>query len=161
MERLQYARIESDHGSAAAAAPRPPRTLRHKVSRALSTLTRREPGSPEWERGTVPPMPSPTTPSPTTEKQKERQNPLKRTWGRSVAIARTRSEPALRAKRAKAAAAALLPSAVPTRSAPVTTHSRDVNAYAPAARESQSAVVSYTYPLWRIDPVLVGCFVCL
>ncbi|KAI1792124.1 hypothetical protein LXA43DRAFT_1093941 [Ganoderma leucocontextum] len=154
MERLQYARIESDHGSTATAAPRSPRTLRHKVSRAFSTLTRREPGSPECERGTAPPMPSPTTPSPTTEKQKERQKPLKRTWGRSVAIARTRSEPALRAKRAKAAAAALLPSAVPT-------HSRDVNAYAPAARESQSTVVSYTYPLWQIDPVLVGCFVCL
>ena len=96
--------------------------------------------------------------------QKQSQNALKRTWGRSVAIARARSEPALRAKRAKAAALALAPPAPPvpaghSRSAPaaVTTHSRDVNAYVP----SEGAVVSYTYPLWRIDPVLVGCFVCL
>ncbi|KAM5544849.1 hypothetical protein V8D89_001747 [Ganoderma adspersum] len=189
MERPQYARIESVYGSTPASvsvsvtAPQTPtsgapRTLRHKVSRAFSTLTRRDPSSPERERGPVPPLPTPTALSPTstsstststtstetgTEKPKERErerqneNALKRTWGRSVAIARARSEPALRVKRAKAAATALAPPVKPSRSAPVTTHSRDVNAYVP----SEGAVVSYTYPLWRIDPVLVGCFVCL
>ena len=182
----QYARIESVYGSmppsvSTTALPTPvaPRTLRHKVSRAFSTLTRRDPTSPERERGPIPPLPTPTALSPTStssnsstetathkEKASQNVNALKRTWGRSVgvAIARARSEPALRAKRAKAAALALAPPALPvpaghSRSAPaaVTTHSRDVNAYVP----SEGAVVSYTYPLWRIDPVLVGCFVCL
>ncbi|KAM5544085.1 hypothetical protein V8D89_002271 [Ganoderma adspersum] len=180
MERPQYARIESVYGSAPASVstsvtapptstPGAPRTLRHKVSRAFSTLTRRDPSSPERERGPTPPLPTPAALSPATEtetetdtektKDRQSQNALKRTWGRRVAIARARSEPALRAKRAKAAAAVLVqaPPAKPSRSAPVTTHSRDVNAYVP----SEGAVVSYTYPLWRIDPVLVGCFVCL
>ncbi|PIL28100.1 hypothetical protein GSI_09751 [Ganoderma sinense ZZ0214-1] len=189
-ERPPYTRIENEHehehehdASPAPTAPAP-RTLRHKVSRVLTTLTRRDPTSPERERGPTPPLPTPCTVaalSPATStststtsttstavetekpqvRERRSQNALKRTW-----MARTRSEPALRAKRAKAAAAALIPAAVPSRSAPpapvpaTTSHSRDVNAYVPDRGEG--AVVSYyTYPVWRIDPVLVGCFVCL
>ncbi|KAI0750165.1 hypothetical protein C8Q80DRAFT_1166392 [Daedaleopsis nitida] len=24
-----------------------------------------------------------------------------------------------------------------------------------------NAIISYSYPIWRVDPVLIGCFVCL
>ncbi|RDX46253.1 hypothetical protein K466DRAFT_594078 [Polyporus arcularius HHB13444] len=32
---------------------------------------------------------------------------------------------------------------------------------APVDAETAKAIISYAYPLWRVDPALVGCFVVL
>ena len=177
MDSAQYERIHN-RDSIVDASPSAPRSLRRKMSRAFSSITGRSP----TESTVVPPVPareknelarsttrieksvSPMASGQGSEKEKRPENALKRTWSRGISIARTRSEPMLRAKRAKTAAVALtepvpaLPRSATTTVAAGAGTSREVNAY---ASPQESAVVSYTYPLWRIDPVLVGCFVCL
>ncbi|TBU42800.1 hypothetical protein BD309DRAFT_153090 [Dichomitus squalens] len=167
-ETAQYARIQNRDSVVSDAPTSSPRSLRRRVSHALSSFTGRSP-----ENSTVVPPVPPTNelarPATRIEKATSRmasgadqrpENALKRTWSRGIHLARTRSEPALHAKRAKTSASATAP-AVPALPRAATTtvagHSRDMGAYA----STESAIVSYTYPLWRIDPVLVGCFVCL
>lgn len=131
-DKAQYSRI---HNRDSVIVEPPTRTLRKKVSRAFSTLARRA---------------SSTSMRDHAKPEKEDVPPVPPRIERNataVSSASTGSSNSSSSTRSGSANAV-------RHNAPQHDTRRETMA-------GSSAIVQYSYPLWRVDPVLIGCFVCL
>lgn len=131
-DKAQYSRI---HNRDSVIVEPPTRTLRKKVSRAFSTLARRASSTSMRDHAKAEKEEAPPVP-PRIERNATAVSSASTGSSNSSSSTRSGSANAVR------------------HNAPQHDTRRETMA-------GSSAIVQYSYPLWRVDPVLIGCFVCL